>query len=113
MAKIDLPTHGDFGLQPERTALAWSRTTLSMVVAATIFLRWMPHHGAFAGTLVIAALVSAIAINITRRRRLERAIIGINPEAMAPDFVSTAALAGSVVILAVLGIFTVLFLPLE
>jgi hypothetical protein len=32
---------------------------------------------------------------------------------MAPDIASTAAVAASVVLLAVLGIYTVLFLPLE
>jgi uncharacterized membrane protein YidH (DUF202 family) len=108
----DLPTHGDPGLQPERTDLAWGRTTLSMVVAAAIFFRWMPHHGSFVSTLVGAAAVTALAINLTRKRRLHRAIHGIQREHIAPDIASTATVATSVVILAVLGIYTVLFLPL-
>jgi hypothetical protein len=86
---------------------------MSMMVAAAIFLRWMPHHGWFAGTLVAAAVLTALAINLTRRRRLHRAIRGIQQDAMAPDIASTAAVAASVVVLAVLGIYTVLFLPLE
>lgn len=106
------PTHGDPGLQPERTDLAWGRTTLSMLVAAAIFLRWLPHHGWFVGTLVAAAVVTALAINLTRKRRFHRAIHGIQQESMPPDIASTAAVAVSVVILAVLGIYTVLFLPL-
>ncbi|MFJ5699655.1 DUF202 domain-containing protein [Arthrobacter sp. NPDC093139] len=109
----DTQTHGDAGLQPERTDLAWGRTTMSMMVAAAIFLRWMPHHGWFAGTLVAAAVLTALAINLTRRRRLHRAIRGIQQDGMAPDIASTAAVAASVVVLAVLGIYTVLFLPLE
>jgi uncharacterized membrane protein YidH (DUF202 family) len=112
-AQGDTPTHSDAGLQPERTDLAWGRTTMSMVVAAAIFLRWMPHHGWFAGTLVAAAVLTALAINLTRRRRLRRAIRGIQQDVMAPDIASTAAVAASVVLLAVLGIYTVLFLPLE
>ncbi len=83
-----------------------------MVVAAAIFLRWLPHHGWFVGTLIAAAVVTALAINLTRKRRFHRAIHGIQQENMAPNIASTAAVAVSVVILAVLGIFTVLFLPL-
>lgn len=37
--------HGDPGLQPERTVLAWGRTTLTLVTASAIFLRWIPEHG--------------------------------------------------------------------
>ncbi|MGN7251446.1 MULTISPECIES: DUF202 domain-containing protein [unclassified Arthrobacter] len=106
------PKHGDAGLQPERTDLAWGRTTLSLVVAAAIFLRWMPHHGWFTGTLVTAAAVTALAINLTHKRRFHRAIRGIQQERMTPDIASTAAVAGSVIVLAALGIYTVLFLPL-
>lgn len=109
----DTPPHGDPGLQPERTDLAWGRTTMAMVVAAAVFLRWMSHHGWFAGTLVAAAIITGLAINLTRKRRFHRAVHGINSESMPADVVSTAAVAGSVVILAVLGILTVLFLPLD
>lgn len=109
----DYPRHGDSGLQPERTNLAWGRTTMALVVAAAIFLRWMPHHGFFVGTLVAAAVVTAVAINLTQRRRFLRAVRGINQERMAPNLASTAAVAASVVLLALLGIYTVLFLPLE
>ncbi|MDQ0618164.1 DUF202 domain-containing protein [Arthrobacter globiformis] len=107
------PRHGDGGLQPERTDLAWGRTTLSMVVAAAVFLRWLPHHGWFVGTLVAAAILTATAINFTRKRRFHRAIHGINHEHMPPDIASTTAVAASVVILSLLGIYTVLFLPLN
>jgi uncharacterized membrane protein YidH (DUF202 family) len=105
--------HGDPGLQPERTDLAWGRTTLSMVIAAAVFLRWLPHHGWFVGTLVGGAIVTAAAINLTQKRRFHRAIRGIKHETMEPHLGSTAAVAASVVVLALLGIYTVLFLPLQ
>jgi putative membrane protein len=34
----------DAGLQPERTALAWRRTSLSITVGALISLRVLPHY---------------------------------------------------------------------
>jgi hypothetical protein len=83
---------------------------MAMVIAAAIFLRWMPHHGWFVGTLVAAAGVTALAINVTRKRRVRRAVRGIYQESMPPDLTSTAAVAASVVIL---GIYTVLVLPFD
>ncbi|KIS29208.1 membrane protein [Arthrobacter sp. SPG23] len=112
-SRREAPWHGDAGLQPERTDLAWSRTTLSMVIAAAVFLRWLPHHGWFVGTLVGAAVVTALAINLTQKHRFHRAVRGIKHETMDPHIGSTAAVAASVVVLALLGIYTVLFLPLQ
>jgi hypothetical protein len=93
--------------------MAWGRTILSLTVAAAIFLRWMHHHGWFVGTLVAAAAVAALAINVTRKRRFHRAINGIKRETLTPDVASIAAVTASVVVLASLGIFTVLLIPLE
>lgn len=93
--------------------MAWGRTTLSLTVAAAIFLRWMPHHGWFAGTLVAASVLTAVAINLTRKRRFHRAINGIKHEAITPDVGSIAAVAASVIILAGLGICTVLLIPVD
>ncbi|WP_307053295.1 DUF202 domain-containing protein [Arthrobacter bambusae] len=109
----DSPNHKDPGLQPERTDLAWRRTGMSLLAAAAVFLRWMPHHGWFVGTLILAAVAVACAINLTHRRRFRRAAYGISRGNMPPDTVSTAVVAASVGILALLGIYTVLFLPLQ
>jgi uncharacterized membrane protein YidH (DUF202 family) len=108
-----IPGHGDAGLQPERTDLAWRRTMMSLIVAAAVFLRWMPHHGWFVGTLVLAAVATSFAIDLTHARRFRRAVHGLNRGTMPPDPLSIAAVSASVAILAVLGIYTVLFLPLE
>lgn len=109
----DLPSHSDAGLQPERTDLAWRRTAMSLIVAAAVFLRWMPHHGWFVGILIFAAVATAVAINLSHTPRFRRAVQGINRDSMTPDAVSTATVAAAVGILAILGIYTVLFLPLS
>ena len=105
--------HDDPGLQPERTDLAWRRTSLTLVTAACIFLRWVPHYGWFAGTLVAASLLAALGIALTQRRRYHHHASGIGGAVMAANIRGTAAIAGSVVVLAGLGIYTVLFLPLQ
>lgn len=107
------PRHDDVGLQPERTTLAWSRTALSMLVAASTFLRWLPHHGWFVETLVAAALITSVALHFTHEHRFHRAVHGINEKQATLDIASTLTLAASVVLLSILGIYTVLFLPLK
>ncbi|MET1022442.1 MAG: DUF202 domain-containing protein [Arthrobacter sp.] len=105
--------HHDPGLQPERTDLAWRRTSLTLITAACIFLRWVPHHGWFAVTLVAASLLAALGIALTQRRRYHRAARGIGGAVSTASVRSTAAMAGSVMLLAALGIYTVLYLPLR
>ncbi|KUM33523.1 DUF202 domain-containing protein [Arthrobacter sp. EPSL27] len=105
--------HNDPGLQPERTDLAWRRTALTLVTAACIFLRWMPLHGWFTGTLMAASLLAALGIALTQRRRYHHHASGIGGAAMTANVKGTAAIAGSVVVLAGVGIYTVLFLPLQ
>jgi hypothetical protein len=84
-----------------------------MFVASAVFLRWLPHHGWFVGILVLLTALTAIAVNLTQKRRFHRAIGGINQERMRPDIAATAAVAASVLVLSLMGIFTVLFLPLN
>ena len=105
--------HNDPGLQPERTDLAWRRTALTLITAACILLRWMPHYGWFVGTLVAASLLAALGIALTQRRRYHRAADGIGGAAMTANVRATAAIAACVVVLAALGIYTVLYLPLQ
>jgi putative membrane protein len=56
----------DRGAQPERTALAWSRTALSLIVAGLLCVRLAPSAPAAA---VAAAVVCGSAALLRRRSR--------------------------------------------
>ena len=58
----------DPGAQPERTALAWNRTTLSLVAAGLLCVRLAPSPGAAA----LGAAVVCAAVSLHLRRALLR-----------------------------------------
>ncbi|TSD64366.1 DUF202 domain-containing protein [Aeromicrobium piscarium] len=53
--------------QPERTTLAWSRTSLALLVVSALFLRWLPSAGWIAVLPVLVSGLFALAITTTRR----------------------------------------------
>lgn len=97
----------DPGLQPERTSLAWGRTTLAMVVASLLFLRWIPDYGWFPVILIGLALLTAAGVFLNQRRRYARSGARIHAAPAAVLVVGSA-----VVVLAILGIYTIVALPL-
>ncbi|GAB2947040.1 MULTISPECIES: DUF202 domain-containing protein [unclassified Streptomyces] len=83
----------DPGLQPERTRLAWRRTTLTATVVALLAGRQALHSGATPAALVAVAL-SALAwlgfLTVAHRRVT---VLGVaRPEQLAPRGALTAAL---------------------
>ncbi|GAB6387609.1 DUF202 domain-containing protein [Stutzerimonas marianensis] len=107
------PLHEDPGLQPERTSLAWGRTLLTLITVSALFLRWMPYHGVFVGMLVAVSLLTALGIWLTQQRRYNRSSTGLKSGRIQADLVSVLWLGASVVALSVLGLYTVLFLPIS
>lgn len=100
--------HQDPGLQPERTALAWGRTMMTLCTAAAVYLRWLPTHGVFVLCLFVVALCLAGGIYATQRRRYRRAATGIAGERLTPDAVAVGLTAGACVVLGALGLVTIL-----
>lgn len=108
-----LPLHEDPGLQPERTALAWGRTLLTLLVVSALFVRWMPYHGAFVGTLLAVSLLTAGAIWLTQQRRYIRSANGLDQGHIQANLTSVIGMAASVCVLGALGLYTVIYLPIR
>ncbi|MEU1197772.1 DUF202 domain-containing protein [Streptomyces sp. NPDC005813] len=86
----------DPGLQPERTRLAWRRTTLSSTVAALLAMKTALHGGRSVAGLLACALCCALwlgflALAHHRIRTLSTAGPS-GPAALAPRHATAAAL---------------------
>ncbi|MFE4450520.1 DUF202 domain-containing protein [Streptomyces sp. NPDC056796] len=95
----------DPGLQPERTRLAWRRTTLACTVVALLAVRQALHGGA-TGTAVLAVALSLLAwlgFLLVAHRRIVR--MGTARPAPLPPRHALAA-AGCTVALAVFAVAT-------
>ncbi|MEU6481815.1 DUF202 domain-containing protein [Streptomyces sp. NPDC047017] len=90
----------DPGLQPERTRLAWRRTTLSATVAAVLAVRTALYGGATAAGIAGGALCCALWLGFllvaqARIRGLGRSAAppALSPRAAAAAVLCTTALA--------------------
>ena len=87
----------DPGLQAERTALAWNRTALAVLVNALLVLRsgWSSRTASLTvlGIALMAAAGAAIAYGAWRRRHLTSDHPSIAPRAAAVAIAAGVALA--------------------
>jgi uncharacterized membrane protein YfcA len=100
--------HGDPGLQPERTTLAWGRTMLALVTVSAIFMRWLPHHGFPILLLFGVSSAAAAAIYFTQRRRYWARAHGVANESIEADTSAILWTAFAGIALGALGIGVVL-----
>lgn len=111
MVRTRLPdpgSHGDPGLQPERTTLAWGRTMMALVTVSAIFLRWLPQHGMPVLLLFAVSAAAAAAIYLTQRRRYGASARGISRERVDADTSAVLWTAFAGIALGALGIGVVL-----
>ena len=108
MAASRTTGHGDPGLQPERTSLAWGRTMLALVTASALFLRWLPQHGLPILLLFAVSSATALAIYLTQRRRYSARSRGLSRERLDADITAVLWTAFAGVVLGGLGIGVVL-----
>ncbi|WAZ20634.1 DUF202 domain-containing protein [Streptomyces cinnabarinus] len=84
----------DPGLQPERTRLAWRRTTLAGTVAAVLAGRAALHAGVSAPRIVVCALCGLLWLGFLAiaNRRIHTLAASPEPRALAPRHATAAVL---------------------
>ena len=100
MAPDDLH-HGDLGLQPERTSLAWLRTGAVLGAGVLGFMRFVPGPDAVVATIGLVCLVPVLAVLLASRTGHRARVRGL-VEGRAPYFWwRNVAVSGTVVTLAI------------
>ncbi|MHC0430553.1 DUF202 domain-containing protein [Streptomyces sp. O3] len=72
----------DAGLQPERTRLAWRRTTLSCAVAASLAARQSLRDGGSGGLVALAAILVVFLAFLTLTHFRIRTLTAVRPRGL-------------------------------
>lgn len=97
----------DPGLQPERTSMAWGRTSMAYLVAAAMTLRWVPHYGATVVIVTGGLVLVALGIYAGQRRRYRRAALGVVNDRLHNSVGAVIALAFCTVALGAMSVLLI------
>lgn len=114
-------THVDPGLQPERTEMAWRRTSLSVAMGSLLAMRLLPQtlgHGAWLVVGVVGLCVSTV-LWVGARRRYRATVLmlrsggerGIMPDGLQLAGLAVVAMSGALCALVILLIMAFRGLP--
>ena len=90
----------DVGAQAERTALAWRRTSLALLVISSVLLRWVVQHGWIVALPAGFALVMCVAATLRANARYRRQRRGVACERYEPPIALVALMSCGVLTLA-------------
>lgn len=97
----------DAGLQPERTAMSWTRTALAMMVCSITLLRWSrPYSDVVLSAIALLAVIS-IAIIARNRAEYRHEAIELSHEHAEPNVFGVFAITAGMVLLGLIGLYLV------
>lgn len=101
-------THSDPGLQPERTTLSWTRTSISLAVVSMILTRWSRVYGPWVFALITLLVLLAATIYFTQQSRYQSGVRGIVDEAAPASIGSVLTLTAAMLIFGAGGLLLIL-----
>ncbi len=97
----------DPGLQPERTAMSWTRTALAMLVCAAALLRWAGSYPALIVAASVALAAGALVIVALNRRAYRFEASALADERSAPNAAAVFLLSAMTLVTGGLGLYLV------
>lgn len=93
----------DAGLQPERTQLAWQRTGLALLACSLVISKLVSlENMVFGAVIAFTALVMAVLVVLSSRKRYQRANIALHHEiGFLPDGRINLTMVGLLVVMGV------------
>jgi len=102
----------DPGLQPERTALAWRRSVLGILIGSVAMVRILPPAvGVWSLWIGIVGILASTALWVASAARIRRTDRALRTESALPGGVLPAVLAATVMAAAAAGIAIFLVSP--
>ena len=98
----------DAGLQPERTAMSWTRTALAMMVCSMTLLRWSGPYPDIVFTAIVLLAVLAIVLIVANRRMYRAQAKELSQEHATPNAVGVALMTLTLTVLGGIGFALVL-----